>query len=109
MLFGPLRENNTRRVSALERQFAGVNGASTERVNQGNGPMEEQHCPALHQDDRHRHGAADPKAARGTSALHNTMRYVRTRHVGTHLTLMHVLIQLLRPAADCLEQHGNLL
>eukprot|EP00117_Sycon_ciliatum_P037353 scpid113588/ scgid27962/ len=31
--FGPLRENDIRRVSALERQFAGGKGASTERVN----------------------------------------------------------------------------
>ena len=71
--------------------------------------MEEQQCPALHQDDRHRHGAADPKAVRGTGALQNTMRYVRTRHGGTQLTLMHVPTHLLRPTADCLEQHDNLL
>ena len=30
--FGPVRENDTRRVSALESQFAGVKGASTARV-----------------------------------------------------------------------------
>eukprot|EP00117_Sycon_ciliatum_P039363 scpid30845/ scgid29111/ len=56
--------------------------------------MEKRQRLALHQDNRHRHGAVDPKAIRGTSASHNAWRYVRTRHAGTQLAPMHVPTRL---------------